>query len=78
MVRIGAETVEVNLLRFINDAVPRILESLPINLPVTIRSALIGGKGALLRTENANVGTHLDEQGLTTLDRQSLVLPDVS
>ena len=76
-VHIGAETVELHLLRYINDALPRIVETLSVDLPLTVRSALIGAEGAILQSENANIRIDFDEQRLSAIDRPSLVLPDV-
>ncbi|CAK0502078.1 AAA-4 family protein [Burkholderia pseudomallei] len=76
-VRIGAETLELHLLRYLNEALPRIIETLSIDMPVTVRSALIGAEGAILQTENVHIRIDFDEQRLSPVDRQCLVLPDV-
>lgn len=77
LVRIGAETVELHLLRYLNDALPRIIETLSIDLPVTVRSALVGAEGAIFQSENAHIRIDFEEQRLSPIDRPSLVLPDV-
>jgi hypothetical protein len=76
-VRISAEAMELNLLRYLNDALPRMTQMLSIDLPVTVRTALVGAEGAIIESENARLRVQFAEQRLNPVDRQCLVLPDV-
>jgi hypothetical protein len=74
---IHPELVEGYVLRFVNQALPVILERTALQPPLVVRSAIVGGEGATISSLNRDIRFHFDDMVQSPIRRSVLILPDV-